>query len=64
MSKGHVDFVLFFSYATSSALFLQNQQEKTIMTGSNAEEIAYSLFTEILWCADSAGSKPLNFLYD
>lgn len=44
MSKAHVDSILFFSYATSPALFLQNQQEKTIMTGSNAEEIAYSLF--------------------
>lgn len=54
MSKGHVDFLLFFSCATSSALFLQNQQEQTIMTGSNTEEIAYSLFTEVLWCAHSA----------
>lgn len=54
MSKRHVDFILFFSYATSSALFLQEQQEKNVMTGSNAEERICSLFTEILRHADSA----------
>lgn len=55
MSKRRVDFILFFNYATSSALFLQNQQEKkVIMTGSNDKEGICSLFTEILWRADSA----------
>lgn len=44
MSKRRVDFILFFNYATSSALFLQNQQEKkVIMTGSNAKEGICSL---------------------
>lgn len=54
MTKRHVDFILFFSYATSSALFLQNQQGKKIMTGSNDEGRICSLFAEILQQADSA----------